>query len=69
MINLMPIPILDGGQIVEEGAPDELLSREDGRFRRMYEVQMGGGDGFLDGPDAADDDDAGDDGAGGGVAA
>ncbi|GMR33914.1 hypothetical protein PMAYCL1PPCAC_04109, partial [Pristionchus mayeri] len=34
------IIVLDGGEIVEEGAPDELLANENGRFHRMYHDQV-----------------------------
>jgi ABC-type multidrug transport system fused ATPase/permease subunit len=34
--------VVDGGRIVEEGAPDELLKIPGGRFRQMYDLQAGG---------------------------
>jgi len=36
------VVVLDDGRIVEEGPPDALLARPDGRFRRMYDLQIGG---------------------------
>jgi subfamily B ATP-binding cassette protein MsbA len=36
------VVVLDQGRILEQGSPAELLEREDGRFKRMYELQMGG---------------------------
>ncbi|KAK5983131.1 hypothetical protein GCK32_010887 [Trichostrongylus colubriformis] len=33
------IIVMDEGRIIEEGAPDELLAKEDGRFRRLYNDQ------------------------------
>ena len=36
------IVVLDGGRIVEEGAPSELLKRENGAFARMRELQRAG---------------------------
>ncbi len=35
------ILVLEGGRLVESGAPRELLDREGGVFRRMYELQTG----------------------------
>ncbi|KAF8385740.1 pgp-10 [Pristionchus pacificus] len=34
------IIVLDGGEIVEEGPPDELLANTNGRFHRMYHDQV-----------------------------
>jgi len=39
--NADKVVVVDGGRIVEEGAPDELLKRPGGRFRLMYELQTG----------------------------
>ncbi len=39
--NADKVVVLDGGRIVEEGAPDELLKVPGGRFRQMYELQTG----------------------------
>ena len=33
------IVVLDGGQVAEDGRPDELLAREGGMFRRMAQLQ------------------------------
>jgi ATP-binding cassette subfamily B protein len=33
------IVVLDGGKVVEQGSPAELLAREGGAFRRMAELQ------------------------------
>lgn len=33
------IIVLECGQIVEEGSPEELLAKRDGRFHRMYNDQ------------------------------
>jgi ABC-type multidrug transport system fused ATPase/permease subunit len=35
--------VLDGGRLVEEGTPQELLAR-DGLFRQLWDAQMGGAD-------------------------
>jgi len=35
------VVVMQDGRIVEEGPPAELLRRESGVFRRMYELQMG----------------------------
>ena len=37
------VVVLADGKIVEQGPPAELLQREKGAFRRMYELQMGMG--------------------------
>jgi subfamily B ATP-binding cassette protein MsbA len=39
--NADKVVVVDGGRIVEEGAPDDLLKRPGGRFRQMYELQTG----------------------------
>jgi subfamily B ATP-binding cassette protein MsbA len=39
--NADKVVVIDGGRIVEEGAPDDLLKRPGGRFRQMYELQVG----------------------------
>jgi subfamily B ATP-binding cassette protein MsbA len=39
--NADKVVVIDGGRIVEEGAPDDLLKRPGGRFRQMYELQTG----------------------------
>jgi len=36
--------VVDGGQVVEQGAPDDLLAREGGAFRRLFEHQFTGSD-------------------------
>lgn len=33
------IIVLESGQIVEEGSPEELLAKKDGKFHRMYSDQ------------------------------
>lgn len=35
------ILVLDGGAIVERGTHEELVSKEDGLYRRLYELQIG----------------------------
>jgi len=52
--NADKVVVVDGGRIVEEGAPDDLLKRPGGRFRQMYELQTGerGGDEAADAPAA-----------------
>jgi len=42
------VVVLDGGRVVEEGAPQDLLADPNGRFRRMYDVQMGSANGLID---------------------
>ncbi len=41
--NADKVVVMSDGRIVEEGPPGELLTRENGHFRRMYELQMGAG--------------------------
>jgi len=41
--NADKVVIVDDGRIVEEGAPSELLARPESRFRKMYDLQSGGG--------------------------
>jgi subfamily B ATP-binding cassette protein MsbA len=43
--NADKVVVVDAGRIVEEGAPAELLARPDSRFRKMYDLQMGGENG------------------------
>jgi ABC-type multidrug transport system fused ATPase/permease subunit len=40
--NADKVVVMKEGRIVEQGAPGELLAREDGHFKAMYELQMGG---------------------------
>ena len=42
------VVVLREGRVVEQGAPDDLLARENGVFRAMYELQMGGDGGDAD---------------------
>ncbi len=42
--NADKVVVVDGGRIVEEGAPDDLLKIPGSRFRQMYDLQTGGGD-------------------------
>jgi subfamily B ATP-binding cassette protein MsbA len=35
------VVVVEGGTVVEQGPPAELLKKEGGRFRAMYELQMG----------------------------
>ena len=39
--NADKVVVMQDGRIVEEGPPAELLKRDNGRFRKMYELQMG----------------------------
>lgn len=39
MRNADRIIVLESGQIVEEGSPEELLAKADGKFYRMYNDQ------------------------------
>jgi subfamily B ATP-binding cassette protein MsbA len=39
--NADKVVVMRDGRVVEEGAPAELLERDGGQFRRMYELQMG----------------------------
>jgi ATP-binding cassette, subfamily B, bacterial MsbA len=39
--NADKVVVLEHGQIVEEGAPSELLARPGSRFKAMYDLQMG----------------------------
>jgi subfamily B ATP-binding cassette protein MsbA len=41
--NADKVVVLKDGRIVEQGPPADLLARDDGVFRRMYELQMGSG--------------------------
>lgn len=57
------VVVLEKGVVVEEGAPSDLLAKPGGRFRAMYEMQMGErGDDDAEG--GAPQDPSGDDGAG-----
>jgi len=46
--NADKVVVMADGRIVEQGPPDELLTRENGHFKRMYELQMGTADGSDD---------------------
>ncbi len=35
------VVVMADGRVIEQGPPDELLQRDGGHFRRMYELQMG----------------------------
>lgn len=48
--NADKVVVVDGGRIVEEGAPDELLKIPGGRFRQMYDLQTGADDGAGESP-------------------
>ena len=67
--NADKIVVMREGRIIEEGAPDDLLQREDGHFKQMYDLQMGkeraerGGHHSASDRGALDDGDARDDGA------
>ena len=37
---LSRVLVLDGGEIAEEGTPDELLQKDIGIFKDMYELQL-----------------------------
>ena len=39
LINLFPIPVLDGGQVVEQGTHESLMALN-GTYRRLYESQF-----------------------------
>ncbi len=56
------VVVMRDGRVVEQGPPDELLAREGGQFRAMYELQMGRGSaGDSTSEDDGDDDDGDDD--------
>lgn len=51
VIRANEILVLEGGRIIERGSHAKLLARERGRYRRMWDLQQGGG---LDDGDADD---------------